>query len=817
MSFNPINPMIGALAQEIFNILIKDSGLRDYIRTKLGRDPFKLALQAALTPAYSKFVEKHHEWSKSLFDEHFFKNSAAPILACCLIRDGEAEGIELATAWCKQIRLEDDLSLIDELEPIASEFLDWFEEELRKQPEFQSLFDSRALDETAGGVTELVDDIKNVYQSVEKITPAIEKITPAIEQLLVKLTKEFADLISMEGQKTLNASVKVEALHWLKMELWKQPEFQSLFDLHELDETTTTGATKLVDELKNMASVIEELPSKLTEELVSLIRTVVPNYLKAPVVDKILVPVFHPVDSSVQSRVSVVGKKINLLPTGYQPPLFSESVYDFRNRTQDMAIIFSFLESNPYLHLYGPSGIGKTYLAVELLKKRYSGNHKAYLDFNEHQFRSQSRSIEHLLREVQQQFYNTDIDKDLSLDELIANLAQKAKQSSGYGIIILDNIHRIAPSVRRQLCEEILPSLEHQIADPKRYLRIIAVAQTQIEELRGSAKPIYFQPYFLAEFGGMNHDYPTYKGLLMQAIERFASDLLNANDRDDDNLLRNWAYALYCLTGGHPSAIEGTLNYIGLQKMFAKYNVFEEQRKAICESVLAPLIEQQVQACLPDAKYQKAFQQLWIFRYLSKGVFRQVLRTVKNKDHWSDLNAITGLADYDPKYAPLWQRLIETPLLQSEGINRSRLLSHQLSPIWRKQGNLILQVTDPALYQTLHRDAFNVFDHFVQSKTTRNINIRISCFVEALYHLTQQNKIPASDQNRSDFTKKVIDDFDLLILLLEEEEDFFDENLYLVKKLLQSDQELQAELNQVGTQDTYQQISNIIRQKISYN
>ncbi|MGB0383581.1 MAG: hypothetical protein ACPGWR_02045 [Ardenticatenaceae bacterium] len=703
------------LSPAIHEIFVQESGLRD----ELERDRFDLALQAALTPAYSKFVQKHGQWSDAFFDKHFLKDHARPVLARCLMRGHRPEGVELATAWANHIGLKDDSPRISEFTPIASEFLGWFEEELRKQPEFQQLFDSRALDKTAAGVTELVK---------------------AVKELPMKLTEELTALVASQRQA---------------------------LETPQEDEPKVT--------VESLPSVVGELP---------------------------------PPDAQQE-----VGVKIEVLPTGYQPPTFHDSVYNFENRTQDIARIFSFLESNPYLHLYGPSGIGKTNLAVQLLQQRYGEHNKAYLDFNDRKYHREALNVERLLGEIQHQFYNTKVSTGLRLSEL----AQKAKECFGYGIVILDNIDRIAPGVRRKLCEEIFPSLQDQIRDPKRYLRIIAVAQTQLEELRGSAKSIYFQPYPLAGFGGMNHDLRTYKRLLMQAIERFANGLLDPKDPDDDKLLIEWACTLYDLTGGHPGAIEETLNYVGEDNLFVKSNIFEKRREAICKYVLAPRIEQQVQACLPNPKYQQAFRQLWVFRYLSKGVFRQVLRTVKDKDHWNDLNAITGPADYEPKYAPLWERFIETPLLQSEGIERSRLLSHQLSPIWRKQGNLILQVAAPALYQKLHGDAFAVFEHFALGETTRNINMRISCFVEALYHLTQRNRISASMLTRSDLTQKIIEYFYIFLLLLEEEEEFFDENLYQVKKLLQSDQELQAELNQVGQQDTYQQISHIIRQKISYD
>ena len=509
----------------------------------------------------------------------------------------------------------------------------------------------------------------------------------------------------------------------------------------------------------------------------------------------------------IQSALSMIPASRGALPppSGYESPFRPEDAYQFENREEDLRKIGAYLESEPYLHLYGPSGIGKTYLAGELRQERYTEHPSAYLDFNEAKFRAMGRSVLDLLREIHRQFYNTTPSSALKLTEQITNLASKARETSRYGLVILDNLDRMAPSVRRQLREETLPKLQERIADPKLTLRIIAIAQTEMQELSGLG-PVRFRLYPLSEFQGILDDLKTYKGLLRQAVARWGNQQFDPHDAKADNLLKGWADELYDLTSGHPGAIEGTLNYVGRQTQFAWKGVFEEQREGICQHVLAPLLEQQVQAFLPLSEHQQALRLLWIFRYLSRRVFRQLLREAQGRTHWRELNDLVGKIDNGDRYMPTWARLIETQLLQYQGISSRRSLSHQLTPIWRQLGNLILQVTNPPLYQALHGDARAVFEHFAFDKSAIDTSRRIDCFVEALYHLTQEASIPTAAHSRIDLTEEMPKRLDDLLLLLKDHE-----YLYKLYDLLANDQELEAELERVGQAATRQQLISTIK------
>lgn len=483
----------------------------------------------------------------------------------------------------------------------------------------------------------------------------------------------------------------------------------------------------------------------------------------------------------------------------------TRNTYTFENRQEDIRKVVSLLRSGPYLHLYGPSGIGKTYLADYLLCVKYADHPSAYIDFGDSQFRLHCFSIEETLLEIQRQFDRiaSPSAHPMGQDDLRLTLGTTIRSIGRFGIVVLDNFSCAAPSVRRELREDVLPALEEHIADPGVYIRFIVITQVEMKELDGVGR-VSFEPHPLKAFrlSSMPDDIATYKSLIRQAIERWGGRSLPLDDPTADKLLRNWAYALHNLSGGHPGAIEGILNHIGRRTQFRRAEIFEDQKRSICESVLLPLVEQQIQFCLPSSRgHQLAFHQLWIFRSLSKSVFRQLIRQVQDRPEWQDLNNALCEADYDPIRPPFWESITKTHLLQTPELVRS-LLTFQLTPIWRTMGNLVLQVSNPTLYQKFHHDARQVFDRFLSDD---DIVMRIECFVESLYHLTQETPTPPSTLSRREFTQVVLDRLQRLITSLEGK-DHLEAYLYDLSGSLENDQTLRNELNQIGQPDTWDQV-----------
>jgi hypothetical protein len=115
-------------------------------------DPKQQAFKRALNKAYQKFEKQYPQWAADLFNASFLENEGAPILAQFLIRDGNHDPSDLATRWATSLNIsnpERHTTLVRELEPAASDFLDYLADDLKKEPELSDLNDSRTFEQLA--------------------------------------------------------------------------------------------------------------------------------------------------------------------------------------------------------------------------------------------------------------------------------------------------------------------------------------------------------------------------------------------------------------------------------------------------------------------------------------------------------------------------------------------------------------------------------------------------------------------------------------------------------------------------------------------
>jgi hypothetical protein len=376
----------------------------------------------------------------------------------------------------------------------------------------------------------------------------------------------------------------------------------------------------------------------------------------------------------------------------------------------------------------------------------YFGEHPtAYIDFALPISRPMRENLGELLSEIYRQLFDVTLSVGLTDDELVTSLARSICKSSKFPIVSLDNIDLMLSRVRRQFREKALPQLQEGVNNPQQYMRVITIAQYQLADLNGVQR-IHFYPKPIEVFSGVLHDELTYKRLLTQAVERYDRTNVDPTDAGLDKRLRNWAHKLYELSGGHPYAIERTLNYIGRSYGFRDPEVFDVARKGVCTEVLQAIVYQQVERELGTDNEERieAFNQLWLFRYLSPGIFSRFLSYIKNKKAWKPLNKVVQTDDLNNiGKSPLWLSFEQTRLLQ-ENKRRTRFFTHILAPVWRKMGNIILEVTDTNRGTTMHRDIYDFFRKIALDIEDDNydINSRIPCFREGLYHLSLTKSSP---------------------------------------------------------------------------
>jgi hypothetical protein len=166
------------VADAVFVYLLEQAGIGERIRTFLKLDPEHLAFKVAFTRTYTAFDARHPHWSHDLFDQQFLSHAAAPLLARSLLRDTPPSGTELAVAWADHLGLQESTrtNWLPEATQVANDFLTTFDSELRARDEFQSLFDSRALDTTASATAQTAEATAEVARQLQVLRAELREL-----------------------------------------------------------------------------------------------------------------------------------------------------------------------------------------------------------------------------------------------------------------------------------------------------------------------------------------------------------------------------------------------------------------------------------------------------------------------------------------------------------------------------------------------------------------------------------------------------------------------------------------------------------------
>jgi len=143
------------VAEKVFSYAL-DQGqnkLVDWARDKLGLQPKQQAFKHAVGNAYIKFEKKYPQWAADLFNASFLEHEGAPILAQFLIRDGYPDPSDLASRWAISLNIRNiarRTTLVRELEPAATDFLEYLARSIKAESELTDLNDSRSLEQLVG-------------------------------------------------------------------------------------------------------------------------------------------------------------------------------------------------------------------------------------------------------------------------------------------------------------------------------------------------------------------------------------------------------------------------------------------------------------------------------------------------------------------------------------------------------------------------------------------------------------------------------------------------------------------------------------------
>ena len=151
--------------------------------------------QRALVRAYNAFARNYPDLTGQFFTEPFLLNEAAPILAQALTREGmrTTDPIEFAQLWVNTERNtapDAARALCDgDGKPKAlaieasSQFLTWLDGELRREPIFQPLYDSRALARLheLQALPEMTALLRQIVQALQRDEAAAKQYQTTIE------------------------------------------------------------------------------------------------------------------------------------------------------------------------------------------------------------------------------------------------------------------------------------------------------------------------------------------------------------------------------------------------------------------------------------------------------------------------------------------------------------------------------------------------------------------------------------------------------------------------------------------------------------
>src|SRR5947209_14575819 len=149
-----VETVLTAIVQKAFNYAL-DQGQNKVVgwaQDKLGLEPRQQAFKRALSKAYKKFEKHYPQWAADLFDASFLEHEGALVLAQFLVRDGHPDPSELALLWADSLNMrtrERRTTLVRELEPAATYFLQYMTSALKAEPELSDLNDSRAFEQLA--------------------------------------------------------------------------------------------------------------------------------------------------------------------------------------------------------------------------------------------------------------------------------------------------------------------------------------------------------------------------------------------------------------------------------------------------------------------------------------------------------------------------------------------------------------------------------------------------------------------------------------------------------------------------------------------
>lgn len=376
---------------------------------------------------------------------------------------------------------------------------------------------------------------------------------------------------------------------------------------------------------------------------------------------------------------------------------------EFANRETELLRLKAPID-NPgaprYVQVYGPCGLGKTYLLKKCLSEyQEAGWLCAWLDFNTDELlRHQSALI---LRQLGGQF------EAGVRTRTCADLVQRVVQARRRSVIFLDAVDLASGEVRRWIKTDLIPALEERILDPTIRPCVIAAGRHPIRE---------WAVYSRQRFDG----FP-----LTPFTDRVVDDLLRRLAHADgytlpDSFFQQTTEAVLFITKGHPAAIKRVLQKIR-ESSFTMPSHEVMQRDTFNQTVGALLGEEILALHVPE-RLRETFKTLCVLRGYTPSLLDRL--------GWMPAQEYIS---YDLVGELSKTHLVEMP-------DSSPL--YRLEPLIRQMVALQMEYNDKERFLELNEAAVSVFEEQVRGQDQSGTDLpdrptdrmQVALAVEALYH-----------------------------------------------------------------------------------
>lgn len=431
---------------------------------------------------------------------------------------------------------------------------------------------------------------------------------------------------------------------------------------------------------------------------------------------------------------------------------FEEFSLKFANREVEKELIQKLLDSDFYVQIHAPGGLGKTYMLREIQREMSEqGWLPVWIDFASNEYRPCLADRYRLLHEFACQALGdaapsvTEYEEDKAFELVGRGLADLDKI-----IFLLDNADRGDSRLLTWVRETFLERLSTKVT-----LRMVASGQKIIDEWQGYRPGRPFRELSLSSF----EDPRVIRDILDDIVARFgarrAKEKWEAKDEKWQADLEIMVEGLYRIARGHPLVIERVLDYAVKTNGLVDATFFADKWDDICDRCLVPIVGGRILPTMDNA-VREAFRSVCVFRF----VWPTLIRSLVESEVPSELGGPwEPFSDDGKDWEEWWSRLQEAHLIYDVGERQM----FPLSPVVRQVIALVLKHEDGDLYRARNGRARQEYEKLISSKHIP-ASQRAAYVFEVFYHATQDGSLSHEDaltaftQTLTDFLNGLSDD-----------------------------------------------------------